>query len=256
MNHLLAQSWDCPVRPSTFVCVCMCIHVRQALSPAAHSMRSCRGPGFADPLALPKSRASQQLAVESGFEPLPIGAPEPSAQELASLVDEFYAARGAGDLGSMGESDAGVVFQGEGDPLEATAVVLETVRLVAARRNGLPFRVNTLGLCDEDALKLLLECEVLERLDQGDRRRETRIACVSVFLPAATPSKYDELLAPRRARGGRGFRDVCSFVARLAEAGVNVECTAVARPDVNVAEIETLARSLGARSFRTRSWVE
>jgi hypothetical protein len=30
----------------------------------------------------------------------------------------------------------------------------------------------------------------------------------------------------------------------------------VARPDVNVAEIETLARSLGARSFRTRSWVE
>ena len=180
----------------------------------------------------------------------------------------------------MGESDAGVVFQGEGDPLEATAVVLETVRLVAARRNGLPFRVNTLGLCDEDALKLLLECEVLERLDlrsrvrsrpstshfdlafdlerldQGDRRRETRIACVSVFLPAATPSKYDELLAPRRARGGRGFRDVCSFVARLTEAGVNVECTAVARPDVNVAEIETRVRSLGARSFRTRSWVE
>ena len=253
MNHLLAQSWDCPVRPSTFVCVCMCIHVRQALSPAAHSMRSCRGPGFADPLALPKSRASQQLAEESGFEPLPKGAPKPSAQELASLVDEFYAARGAGDLGSMGESDAGVVFQGEGDPLEATAVVLETVRLVAARRNGLPFRLNTLGLCDEEALKLLLECEVLERLDQGDRRRETRVACVSVFLPAASPSKYDELLAPR---GGRGFRDVCGFVARLAEAGVNVECTAVARPDVNVAEIETLARSLGARSFRTRSWVE
>ena len=76
---------------------------------------------------------------------------------------------------------------------------------------------------------------------------------MSVFLPAASPSKYDELLAPR---GGRGFRDVCGFVARLAEAGVNVECTAVARPDVNVAEIETLARSLGARSFRTRSWVE
>ena len=48
-------------------CACVCIHVRQALSPAAHSMRSCRGPGFADPLALPKSRASQQLAEESGF---------------------------------------------------------------------------------------------------------------------------------------------------------------------------------------------
>jgi hypothetical protein len=216
-------------------------------------MRSCRGPGFVDPLALPESRTSQALAADTGFEPLPTGAPEPSAEELSSLVDEFYAAGGGGDLGSMGESDAGVVFQGAGDPLEATAVVLETVRLVAQQRNGLTFRLNTLGLCDDETIELLLASEVVEREQEGDRRRESRIASLSVFLPAASPAKYDELLAPS---GGRGFRDACGFVARLAEAGVHVECTAVARPDVSISELEALAMSLGARSFRTRSWVE
>jgi hypothetical protein len=225
-----------------------------ARSRAANTMRSCRGPGFADdPLALPISRYSLQLAVDSGFEPPPGGTPEPSPGELARLVDEFYAANGAGDLGSMGELDGGVVFQGMGDPLMATEVVLETVRLVAEKRNGLSFRLNTLGLCDDCDIELLLKSEVVERADMGDRRRETRISCVSVFLPAASPAKYDELLAPS---DGRGFRDVCGFVARLSEAGVNVECTAVDRPDVSVPEIERLALGLGARSFRTRSWIE
>jgi hypothetical protein len=222
-------------------------------SHAANSMRSCRGPSFAMRLALPKSRDSGQLAPESLFEPLPEGAPVPSAEELARLVDEFYAAKGAGDFGSMGELDGGVVFQGMGDPLMAMEVVLETVRLVAEKRNGLSFRLNTLGLCDDSDIELLLESEVVARVDQGDRRRETRVSCVSVFLPAASPAKYDELLAPTN---GRGFRDVCGFIVRLSEAGVNVECTAVARPDVSVPEIERLALSLGARSFRTRSWVK
>lgn len=216
-------------------------------------MRSCRGPGFANPVALPESRAAKTLAVDSGFEPLPSGAPEPSAQELSALVDEFYSAGGGGDLGSMGESDAGVIFQGDGDPLEAAPTVLETVRLVAEQRNGLAFRLNTLGLCDDQTTELLLASDVIEREHDGDRRRESRIASLSVFLPAASPAKYEELLAPC---SGRGFQDACAFVARLAEAGVNVECTAVARPDVDVGEIEALAMSLGARSFRTRSWVE
>jgi hypothetical protein len=224
-----------------------------ARSRAMNSMRLCRGPGLADPLALPTSRDSRQPAAESGFEPPPEGTPEPSAEELARLVDEFYAVGGAGHLGSMGELDGGVVFQGMGDPMMAAGVVLETVHLVAEKRNGLSFRLNTLGLCDDADIELLLQSEVVERVDQGDRRRETRISCVSVFLPAASPAKYDELLAPSDRRG---FRDVCGFIARLSEAGVNVECTAVARPDVSVPEIERLALGLGARSFRTRSWIE
>ena len=34
---------------------------------------------------------------------------EPSGEELAALVDEFYATAREADLGSMGESDGGVM---------------------------------------------------------------------------------------------------------------------------------------------------
>ena len=132
--------------------------------PSVNTMRSCRGPSFA-------------MRADSGFETLPADAAEPTAQvcahsyayfgthartlvsipgaaqELAEIVDGMYAAHS--DVGSMGERDAGVVFQGQvsrppysarararararaqGDPLEATTVVLDTVALVAERRNG------------------------------------------------------------------------------------------------------------------------
>ena len=63
------------------------------------------------------------------------GALEPTAAELAMLVNEFYStiasANSGGGLGSMGERDFGVVFQGDGDPLECVGVVLETVLCVA-----------------------------------------------------------------------------------------------------------------------------
>jgi len=189
---------------------------------------------------------------DTGFVPLPADASDdPNAQELAALVDDYYAATTTENLGSMGENDGGVVFQGNGDPLAATDVVLDTVSLVAQRRNGIAFRLNTLGLCNTNDIDLLLSSDVLARGDR-DQRRETRIATVSVFLPAANPMTYSQLLKPK---GDLGFSDACSFVARLAEAGVDVECTAVSRPDIKVAEVEALAKSLGANSFRTRSWI-
>ena len=228
-----------------------------ARSPAAYTMRSSRGPSFDRPDAglapLPASRTSRALATDSGFTLLPDGTPEPSAEELAALVDEYYAAVtvDGDELGSMGEMDSGVVIQGEGDPLEAITVVLETIRLVAERRNGIAFRLNTLGLCDDATLDILLAADVTAKGD-ADLRRSSRLASLSVFLPAVEPTKYSELLAPQN---GRGFSDVCTFISRAAEAGVDVECTAVARPDVNISDIKRLAMALGARSFRTRSWL-
>jgi len=249
-------------------------------------MRSCCGPKFAsrDSGLIPSSSSSSTnsttqdtitTAESSGFEPLlPVNDDDhqkegdPTAEELANLVDDFYAAiatennkedNSLGGMGSMGENDGGVVFQGNGDPLAAVDVVVETVRLVAQRRNGIAFRLNTLGLCEPNDIELLLSStDILARSSSGrnndcdDHRRETRIATVSVFLPAANPKQYAELLQPK---GNFGFSDVCSFVVRLAEAGVNVECTTVARPDIKVAEVKALAMSLGASSFRTRSWI-
>lgn len=210
-----------------------------ARSPAARTMRDSRGPGFA-------------MRTGSGFldaNAYP-SAQEPTANELASIVDAFYEAGLGGDLGSMGEKDRGVVFQGPGDPLEAVDVVLDTVATLSERRNGVAFRLNTMGLCDQSVLDKLLSSSAMCTNDE-DRRRETIISTVSVFLPANDPRTYDELIQPQC---DRGFADVCGFIAQLAEAGVNVECTAVDRPDVRVAEIEKLVLGLGARSFRTRPY--
>ena len=231
-----------------------------ACSPAARTMRSCRGPSFEDPQSgfatldptrfssrsaapLPASRKSQQAATaeDTGFQPLPPGDVEPTAEELASLVEEFFAA--------CGESSSGeVVFQGNGDPLEAAAVVIGTVGLVAQRRGGIPFRLNTLGLCSASTVDALLASAAFGSSSSG----RCRIAEVSVFMPAAEASRYAELLRPCE---GRGFDDACTFVRRSAQAGVAVEVTAVDRPDVDVAAVEALAMRLGAKTFRTRSWV-
>ena len=226
-----------------------------ACSPAARTMRSCRGATFEDPqdgsfatldpsrfssrsiAPLPASRVSQQTetADNTGFQPLAPGDAEPTAAELASLVDEFFSATGAN-----GE----VVFQGNGDPLEAAAVVIDTVGLVAERRDCISFRLNTLGLCDASTVDMLLSSPVFSG--------SSRISGISVFLPAADKATYTELLRPCV---GRGFDDVCAFVRRSAHASVDVEVTAVDRPDVDVGKVEALAMSLGAKSFRTRSWV-
>ena len=228
-----------------------------ARSPAGRTMRSLRGPIFEDPAdgsfatldptrfssaPLPKSRESQQAstAEHTGFQPLGEGEAEPTASELASLVEEFFSAVGDG-------ATRDVIFQGNGDPLEAADVVVDTVRRVSEKRDKIAFRLNTLGLVDSKTANQLLSSAAV-----SSSRISTRIAAVSVFLPAATSQQYAELLQPIE---GRGFADACVFVSRAAAAGVNVEVTAVDRPDVDVREVEALALRLGAQSFRTRSWV-
>ena len=91
-------------------------------------MRSCRGPYFEDMQSgyatldpsrfssrsaapLPASRASQQAASteDTGFQPLAPGEAEPTAEELAALVEEFFSAcgdSGGGDSGGCGDAVA------------------------------------------------------------------------------------------------------------------------------------------------------
>ena len=149
--------------------------------------------------------------------------PRRSATELNDLVRDWIDRTGA----------QSVVIQGEGDPLAAQDVVVETLRL--AQGSGAQFRLNTLGVGATDA--------IFDALGLVDT--------VSIFLPAAEASKYDELLQPREPGA---FEDACAFVRR-ASAVSNVEVTAVDRPDVDVAAVEALATSLGAAQFRTRSWL-
>ena len=136
---------------------------------------------------------------------MPAGAKEPSGAELNDLVRDWVDKTGA----------QSVVIQGEGDPLAAQDVVVETLRL--AQGSGAQFRLNTLGVGATDAIFDALAL----------------VETVSVFLPAAEASKYDELLQPREPGA---FEDACTFVRR-ASAVSNVEVTAVDRPDVDVAAV-------------------
>ena len=91
---------------------------------AATSLLASRGPGFA-------------LPADCGFERLDPDA-EPSAAELAAVVDEVYAASTASSAGAMGESDAGVTFAGDGEPLLALETLIATVELLQVNPNPNP----------------------------------------------------------------------------------------------------------------------
>ena len=250
-------------------------------SAAGRTMRSCRGGRFASarfpgasqpdahaaPLPVSTSSTETATAAATGFVPLPAGASEPTGKELADLVNEFIAAAAAAATtdGAAATTDAAagtgagtspsllhgvpVVFQGNGDSLSAVDTVLSTVDLVASSRSqrglaSVPFRLNTLGLCDASTTERLLASSAFH-VGHG-------IAQTSVFLPSANPTKYAEMLQPH---GDFGCDDVCRFISAVAAAGHEVEVTAVDRPDVDIDELELLAHELGASSFRTRSWV-
>ena len=151
----------------------------------------------------------------------------------------------------MGENDQGVAFAGAGEPLLRLDALLETVRLLKARRNGLAFRIVTSGLAGSDAAETLIQSGLVATADQGDQRRETRIQTISVALQADNPNLYTKLVSPP---AGLGFADTCGFISTLAEAGVEVECTAVEHPDVNIGATRQLAMALGATQLRVRSF--
>ena len=203
---------------------------------AATSLLASRGPGFA-------------LPADCGFERLDPNS-EPTAAELAAVVDEVYAASTA-SAGAMGENDAGITFAGDGEPLLALETLVETVELLRVRRNGLPMRIVTSGLVGPEIAERLMGSGAVALGDE-DARRETRIASVSVALNADSPNLYQRLVGP--PNGAAGFGQVCGFISALAEGGVLVECTCVEHPDVDVAATRRLALALGARDLRVRPY--
>ena len=99
--------------------------------------------------------------------------------------------------------------------------------------------------------------EVVKCIDQGDWRLETHILCVIVYLPIASPAKYDEhvlALCPMDKASTMSTVFHCVSPPRW---GLNEECTVVAYPDASVPKIKRdLTPGLGACLLRTLSWVK
>lgn len=62
------------------------------------------------------------------------------------------------------------------------------------------------------------------------------------------PKQYAELVQPHASFG---FGDVCNFVSVATAAGLQVQCTAVERPDVSLSKVRALSSALGASSFQS-----
>lgn len=72
------------------------------------------------------------------------------------------------------------------------------------------------------------------------------IRLVTVSLLSDSPKQYSDIAKPIN---GANFGDVCNFVSSCAGAGLQVTCTTVERPDINVGKVRALSTALGATDF-------
>lgn len=216
-------------------------------------LHETRGPGFVMP---PETgfRLSPSLRGGPGSPvfrlPLPPGAPEPSAAEVAAVIRTLCAA-----WPPDAPRPPSVVFAGAGEPLLALDVLLESLRAARCGPQTTPFdaRVTTNGLFPPSVARQL---------------REAGVTRATVALASSEPRRYARLMRPE---AGRGLDDVCAFIVALVEAGgardplacardadasraVETEAAVVAAPSVDVAAVRRLARSLGASGTRVRDY--
>lgn len=186
----------------------------------AVSLIQSRGPGFAMP-------------VQSGFAPLPEGF-TPSAEEVYQAVEA-----------AQSDYDS-IAFAGAGEPLLRLGVLEQAAQLLLPK--GVPLRVNTNGLVARSEAPVLAQ-----------RLRAAGLSSVSVALASADADQYAALMRPEKLRYSPvfsltlGLSDVTGFVEACVAAGLAVECTAVAAPEVDLQAAEALAKALGA-GFRSRAY--
>jgi len=129
-----------------------------------------------------------------------------------------------------------ITFAGVGEPLLRMGVLTEAAMLIKEKRHGAQLRVKTNGLI------LSKDCDQVAKV-----LKSAGIESVSICLGSDNPTQYADLLRPQ----GVGFGDMCSFVIACVESGLDVTCSAVEKPGVNIGAVRALSQSLGAPSFST-----
>ena len=192
----------------------------------------------ANSVSLMRSRGPS-FAMSGDFAPLAEGV-EPDASTVARAVQEAF--------DSAPEPFSDVVFAGAGEPLLRLRV-LEAAASLIRERHAVRLRINTNGLVPASGAP-----------DTATRLKEAGISSASVALMTADREQYHALMQPEMLRLTPGFslqlghKEVRGFVTACVTTGLNVECTAVGSPDVDMDATRALAQELGAGSFRGRSW--
>lgn len=189
----------------------------------AVSLIQSRGPGFVMP-------------AESGFEPL---RSSPTAEEIAEAAD---ASKVIADFDS-------IAFAGAGEPLLRMRVLEGACGLLQS--HGVPMRLVTNGLVAGSAATATAQ-----------KLHAMGLSRISVALQTADAEQYMTLMRPEKLRYSPVFShqlshdDVTGFVQACVAVGLEVECTAVAAPSVDLQAAEELASALGAASFRSRKYFD
>lgn len=187
------------------------------------------------------------------FNPLTPPDWEPSEDEVVLAVSRALQAQALGSGAKEPPLGAGplppLCFAGLGEPLLRAPVLLAATARLRSQMPSLSVRVTTNGLTSKPGLASELAA--------------AGVSAVSVALAAADPASYHALMAPNALcdppqlmEPAAAFEAVCAFVTLAAEAGMLVECTAVAAPGADLEHTQALARKLGATSWRVREYFE
>ncbi|CAM9160792.1 unnamed protein product [Ectocarpus fasciculatus] len=174
---------------------------------------------------------------ESGFCKLEKGGDEsvePSIEEICEAVDHAFE---TGKVAVSSMDSEPVTFAGYGEPLLRLDCICDAVERIKEHRHGASVRVKTSGLILSSEGGMV-----------ANKLKEAGIERVSVSLVSDNPQQFQDIMQPSN---GAKFGDVCSFIISCAEVGLDVECTAVERPDVKISNVRSLALALGATGFRS-----
>ena len=131
-----------------------------------------------------------------------------------------------------------IVFCGFGEPLTKLDTVLEVAKQLKIT-STLPIRINTNG----QAYLINKERNVIDEL------KEAGVDGLSVSLNAHNKETYYAVCKPNFENA---FDSVLDFICGV-NAHITTEITTVAIPEVNISEMETLARKLGVK-LRVRQY--
>lgn len=144
---------------------------------------------------------------------------------------------------SESQSWDSIVISGEGEPTLRIQTLLDLISLLKSNFSDTKLRLTTNGLVSEKDSESILN---------------SGIDVISVALMTSDPHQYNEILCPMIEHGSASssaHEIVCNFIRlALQSRNVNVELTAVERPDVDKKATEELARTLGAEKIRWRTY--
>jgi TatD family-associated radical SAM protein len=131
-----------------------------------------------------------------------------------------------------------IVFCGFGEPLIRLDTVLDVTEQMKTT-DTVPIRINTNG----HAYLLYKDRNVVDEL------KEAGVNKISVSLNAHNKETYDSVCKPKLENA---FNSVLEFI-RKASAHINTEITTVTLPEVNITEMEALAKNLRVK-LRVRQY--